>query len=132
MEVQFKDRLRELMAERGHLMTQRFLADLAGVTQPTVGNWLRGTVPQPPHINRLCAIFGVHRRWLLYGKGQKFLPEKAMLSILHAEDGEYGVLLKKVAFIEQTGNLDLIAEVEAFLDLACWHLRVQNGRPASK
>jgi transcriptional regulator with XRE-family HTH domain len=130
VEVQLGDRLKELMAERGRPMTQRFLAELADVTQPTVGNWLSGTMPQSIHLNRLCAIFGVHRRWLLYGEGEKFLPEKVLLSVLRAGDGEFGVLLKKVAFIEQTGNLDLIAEVEAFLDLACRQLRLpHSGKP---
>lgn len=129
-EVQLSDRLKELMAEWSRPMTQRFLAELADVAQPTVGNWLSGTIPQPIHLNRLCAIFGVHRRWLLYGEGEKFLPEKVLLSVLRAGDGEFGVLLKKVAFIEQTGNVDLIAEVEAFLDLACRQVRFPySGKP---
>lgn len=120
------------MAERGYPMTQRFLAELADVSQPTVGNWLSGTMPQPVHVNRLCAIFGVHRRWLLYGQGEKLLPEKVLLSVLRAGEGEYGVLLKKVAFIEQSGNLDLIAQVEAFLDLACRNLDFPKPGRAGK
>jgi transcriptional regulator with XRE-family HTH domain len=130
MEIEFKDRLKALMAEQHPHMTQRFLAELADVTQPTVGNWLSGTTPFPIHVSRLCAVFGVRRQWLLHGAGEKFLPEKVLLSVLRAGEGEFGVLLKKVAFIEQSGNPDLIAQVEAFLDLVCRQLRfTRETRP---
>jgi transcriptional regulator with XRE-family HTH domain len=129
--IQFKDRLKELMAEQHPQMSQRFLAELTEVTPPTVSNWLSGTTPYPIHLNRLCAIFGVRRQWLLDGRGEKFLPEKVLLSVLRARDGEFGVLLRKVAFIEQSGNPDLVAQVEAFLDLACRQLRfTRETKPA--
>lgn len=110
-------------------MTQRILAELAEVTQPTVANWLSGRIPSPIHLNRLCAIFGVRRQWLLNGQGDKLLPEKVLLSVLRAGEGEFGALLKKVAFIEQSGNPALIAQVEAYLDLAYRQIRFsRNGK----
>ncbi len=126
------DRLKELMAERRPPMTQDFLAALADVSQPTVGNWLKGTTPYPSHVNRLCAIFGVRRDWLLYGEGKKELPDAARRAVLREGDAEYGSLLKKVTFIEQSGNPDLIAQVDAFLDLACKQLGVRRDKRPRK
>jgi transcriptional regulator with XRE-family HTH domain len=120
------------MAERRPPMTQEFLAQLADVTQPTVGNWLSGTKPYPSHVNRLCAIFGVRRDWLLYGEGEKSLPKAALRSVMREGDSEYGALLQKVSHIEQSGNLDLIAQVDAFLDLACKQLGVRRDKKPRK
>jgi hypothetical protein len=102
------------------------------VTQPTVGNWLNGTKPYPSHVNRLCAIFGVRRDWLLYGEGEKFLPKSALRAVMREGDSEYGALLQKVTFIEQSGNPALIAQVDAFLDLACQQLGVPRDKKRRK
>ena len=113
-------------------MTQKFLGELADVTQPTVGNWLGGTMPYPSHVNRLCAIFGVRREWLLYGEEPKFLPKKALRNVMREGDLEYGALAAKVTHIAQSGDAELIAQVDAFLDLVCRQLGVRRGKLTGK
>lgn len=120
------------MGENKPPMTQHTLAFLADVTQPAVAGWLNGTKPYPSTINKLCRIFGVRRDWLLYGEGKKHLPKSALRSVIREGDSEYGALLKKVTFIEESGNAELISQVDAFLDLACQQLGVPRDKTPRK
>jgi len=124
----FADRIKELLAEQKPPMSQYRLAELAGVTQPAITGWFNGATPYPSTVNRLCMIFGVRRDWLLYGEGKKHLPKAAQRSVIREGESEYGALLQKIAFIEQSGNKELISQVDAYLDLACQQLGVPLGK----
>jgi transcriptional regulator with XRE-family HTH domain len=126
--VTLAERLKELMAEYKPPMTQPTLAFLADVTQPAVNGWLNGATPYPKTISKLCGIFGVRRDWLMYGEGKKHLPKSALRKTLREDEAEYGALLKKVTFIEQSGDAELISQVDAFLDLACQQLGVRRDK----
>lgn len=53
--VWFKELVDELIATHG---TQAEVARLAGVTQQTVSNWTRGTLPEPGPAARLASAMG--------------------------------------------------------------------------
>jgi transcriptional regulator with XRE-family HTH domain len=71
----FARRLRKVMLERRPPLTQKALAERVGVTRAAVSRWLRqDRFPYPRHLNKICAVLGVHRQWLETGEGEKWLP----------------------------------------------------------
>jgi transcriptional regulator with XRE-family HTH domain len=71
----FARRLRKVMLERRPPLTQKALAERVGVTRAAVSRWLRqDRFPYPRHLNKICAVLGVHRQWLETGEGEKLLP----------------------------------------------------------
>ena len=72
--ARFAERLGNLMLERRPPLTQTALAETVGVTRAAVSRWLRqNRFPYPRHLNKICAVLGVHRQWLKTGKGEKRL-----------------------------------------------------------
>ena len=56
-------------------LTQKALAERVGVTQAAVSRWLRqNRLPYQRHLNKICAVLGVHYQWLKTGEGEKWLP----------------------------------------------------------
>ena len=98
------------MNERDPPLTQEALAERVGVSQQAVGGWLRGSVPYPSTLNKLCLSLGVRRDWLLYGEGKKHLP-KMLIEELPREYSRR----EKITFIEEQAP-ELLPLVDAFLD----------------
>jgi transcriptional regulator with XRE-family HTH domain len=64
-----------VMLEMRPPLTQKTLAERVGVTRAAVSRWLRqDRFPYPRHLNKICAVLGVHRQWLETGEGEKWLP----------------------------------------------------------
>ncbi len=62
--MQFSERLRAIMEERGMVQTQ--VADEIGVLQNTISAWVTGKhEPTAHNIVALCTLFGVTADWLL-------------------------------------------------------------------
>ena len=57
---------------RDMALSQPRAADLIGVTQQAVNNWLKGnSQPSISNVIAICNALGVRRDWLLYGEGAK-------------------------------------------------------------
>jgi len=69
----WNDRLRELVAEFN--LNKSELADIIGVSPPTVTEWLNGSTGYLKAVNadRICRHFKVNMAWFLEGKGPKWL-----------------------------------------------------------
>lgn len=83
------ERLRRVMRARGDL-TQASLAEMAGVSQPTVSNLVTGTSldgVSAAAVARICKAVNVSIDYLLLGKGD-VIPE--LVSV--AKNGGVGVL----------------------------------------
>lgn len=98
------------MNERDPPLTQESLAERVGVSQQAVGGWLRGSIPYPSTLNKICLTLGVRRDWLLYGEGEKALPKMLMQEL----PKEYS-RREKITFIEEQAP-ELLPLVDAFLD----------------
>jgi transcriptional regulator with XRE-family HTH domain len=101
------------MAEHRPPLTQQAVAERVGVRQGSVWNWLTGAVPHPSTLNKLCLTLGVRRDWLLYGEGEKYLPDLAKL-IVQEMPPTYS-RREKITFIEENMP-ELLPLVDAFLD----------------
>ena len=66
---EFVVRLRKAMAARG-IKTQKDLAALIGVAQPTVWAWFNQGIPQQRTLVTLCDRLHVGRDWLVNGIGE--------------------------------------------------------------
>lgn len=64
-----KDRIRGLRIDRA--LTQRDVAESAGVTVATVTNWEAGRTPDLSSALKLADLFGVSLDWLVTGVGEK-------------------------------------------------------------
>jgi len=107
----FADRIQELINDRR--ISQHAFADLVGVTQPAVAGWRSGAIPYARTVNRICAMCGVRRAWLLYGEGEKEAP-RAAKGRASEEPAEYN-RREKITFIEEQAP-ELLPLVDAFLD----------------
>jgi transcriptional regulator with XRE-family HTH domain len=72
--VVFPERLKKLMEDKG--LTQQKLADMAGVSQPTVVKWLDGTLPNGINFSNLASANGVSVDWFF-----EFDPNKVVDNI---------------------------------------------------
>ena len=104
-------RLQQAMLEHKPPLLARDLADRVGVTPGAVSGWLRGTIPYPRTLNKICLVLGVRRDWLLHGEGEKHLP-----ALRNAEEmpPTYN-RREKITFIEEQAP-ELLPLVDAFLD----------------
>lgn len=68
------DRLKEARKDAG--LTQRELAQAAGIQQPVISQIEKGTNLQSAHIAKLAHACGVEALWLSEGRGPKFLQRK--------------------------------------------------------
>lgn len=67
-ESAFADRIKFIMEQRE--LSQSSLAELIGVSQPTVWGWLNGSVPQKRTIELMCEKLDLSTVWLQKGVGQ--------------------------------------------------------------
>lgn len=77
---EFRKRLdAAVLAYQGRMGLRKFtqddIADLVGVTQPTVSKWFRGRVPDKANGRTLAALLGVRWVWLEYGEGEMVADE---------------------------------------------------------
>jgi transcriptional regulator with XRE-family HTH domain len=104
-------RLRDLMNERNPPLTQEALAERIGVTHQAVGRWLKGAIPYPSTLNKICLALGVRRDWLLYGEGKKELPDIGSIQELPRDYSRR----EKITFIEEQAP-ELLPLVDSFLE----------------
>ena len=109
------DRLRELMSEQEPPLTADEFGRQVGVTGPAVTGWMKGAMPYPRTLNRICALFGVRRQWILTGEGEKYLP-KGKEGVVNDGPAEYS-RREKITFIEEQ-RPELLPLLDAFLDTA--------------
>jgi transcriptional regulator with XRE-family HTH domain len=122
--VTLADRLKQVMLEKSPPLTQEMFADRVGVTPSAVTGWLRGAIPYPKTLNRICLSLGVRRDWLLHGKGEKYLGQ---LPTVQEMPPTYS-RREKITFIEDHAP-ELLPLVDAFLDSVHKQL---GAEPASK
>lgn len=61
----FPKRLKTLMEQKR--LTQQKVAEMTGVSQPTVGKWLKGTLPNGVNFSNLASANGVSVDWFFAG-----------------------------------------------------------------
>jgi transcriptional regulator with XRE-family HTH domain len=68
----FSDRLKKVMLARD--LTQAQVAEIVGISQPSVFRWLNGTLPSPSMARLAAEKLGVGIEWLLYGEAPIYKP----------------------------------------------------------
>lgn len=114
------------MNERKPPLTQEAVAERVGVTTSAVSGWLKGAIPYPKTLNKICLSLGVRRDWLLYGEGVKELPK------VGAEEMPPGYSRReKITFIEEQAP-EMLPLVDAFLDSVQKQLASGNASTPQK
>lgn len=71
-----KDRIKQLRIEL-HMSQEEFAGSI-GLHRSTISSYECGRVEPPENIqNSICQVFKVNQRWLRYGEGAMFTPERA-------------------------------------------------------
>ena len=71
-----KDRIKQLRIEL-HMYQDEFAGSI-GLHRSTITSYECGRVEPPENIqNSICQVFKVNQRWLRYGEGAMFTPERA-------------------------------------------------------
>ena len=71
-----KDRIKQLRIEL-HMSQEEFAGSI-GLHRSTISSYECGRVEPPENIqNSICQVFKVNQRWLRYGEGPMFTPERA-------------------------------------------------------
>lgn len=81
-------RIQAAMRARGMKATQATAARIVGVSQPSVSDWAKGSIPRMSHAVRLANRLGVCVEWLLTGRGPKVpggLDARSPASMLSAQ-----------------------------------------------
>lgn len=105
------DRIREAAAEVGGLNR---LAEEAGISRRTLGNWLTGTSPKPDGLSRIARVTGVRLEWLLNDEGPKFdfSLEEALASLDFDERPDPEELEEaEISFARAVEAMEFVADV---------------------
>lgn len=114
------------MNERNPPLTQDALAERVGVTGAAVSGWLKGTIPYPKTLNKICLALGVRRDWLLHGEGKKELPKFSAEEMPPTYSRR-----EKITFIEEQAP-ELLPLVDAFLESVRSQLGAAPARKPSR
>lgn len=83
----FARNLKAVLEERG--VAQKSAAELAGVSAPTINDWLAGSQPTDPiAVQRLCRALKVDFEWALTGEKSRVAGNETSLAEIFDEQDE--------------------------------------------
>jgi transcriptional regulator with XRE-family HTH domain len=118
---EFGVRLEELMKKKG--LTQKKLADLVGIKQPTISSYINdGRIPEAPILHKLAKEFGISMEELLVGKETDAAAAPAsnlrrMDDYLTVEDKRYAVAKTHLEKIFKSKHEDVKKAIFSNLDV---------------